>query len=259
MMERSTPAANVPDSDGPNISVVVPVHNEAGNIAPQLADLFAILEQRTGCFEVIYVDDGSSDGTAGELGVARQQHGSRLRVIFHDSVCGQSTALYTGVRAARHDWIVTLDGDGQNDPADIPTILDAATRSGSQKIMVCGHRVARRDSTLRRLSSRAANAVRRRLLGDGTPDSGCGLKAFPRELFLQLPYFDHMHRFLPSLVLRQGGHVESIPVSHRPRLRGRSKYGLRNRFWVGIVDTLGVAWLQRREKRPNQVFGDLYD
>lgn len=259
----ATTAAASDASDRPgqwqqSVSVVVPVHNEAGNISPQIGEIFSALEPWPAPFEVIYVNDGSTDTTALELLEARARYGDGLRVVNHATVCGQSTAIFTGVRAARHDWIVTLDGDGQNDAMDVPRALASARAAGGGDILVCGHRTHRRDTWLRRVSSRVANTVRRSLLRDGTPDTGCGLKAFPRRLFLELPYFDHMHRFLSALVLRQGGRVISIPVSHRPRERGSSKYGLHDRLWAGIVDMLGVAWLQRREKRPRstQEFDD---
>lgn len=235
-----------------DISVVVPVHNEQDNIRPQIEEIFAALEGQT-ALEVIYVDDGSTDGTLERLRTESHRWQGRLRVVVHPSPCGQSTAIYSGIRAARSPWIVTLDGDRQNDPADIPALLRAARESGHPRLMVIGHRVQRRDTWIRRLSSRVANGVRGALLRDRTPDTGCGLKVFPRELFLALPYFDHMHRFLSALVLREGGEVLSLPVSHRPRRQGRSKYGLHNRLWAGIVDMLGVAWLQKREKRPAHV------
>lgn len=234
------------------ISVVVPVRNEADNIQPQVGEIFSALDGRMD-FEVIYVDDGSTDDTLRQLIEARGRCQGRLRVLTHDSGRGQSTAIYSGVRAARHRWIVTLDGDGQNDPSDIPALLESVRAGGDMNIMAIGQRVKRHDSWFRRFCSRVANGVRRTVLRDSTVDTGCGLKVFPRDLFLELPYFDHMHRFLSALVLRQGGKVISVPVSHRPRRRGRSKYGLHDRLWVGIVDMLGVAWLQRRERRPAQV------
>jgi len=234
------------------LSVVVPVRNEADNIRPQVEEIFAALDGLAS-FEVIYVDDGSTDDTLHRLCRERARRDGALRVLSHPAVCGQSTAIHSGVCAARHPWIVTLDGDRQNDPADIARLLEEIRRAGSDRLMVTGHRVQRRDTPIRRLSSRVANSVRRALLRDGTPDTGCGLKVFPRELFLSLPYFDHMHRFLSALVLRQGGEVRSVPVAHRPRPSGRSKYGVCNRLWVGIVDLMGVAWLRRREKRPAQV------
>jgi len=234
------------------LSIIVPVHNEAENIRPQVEEIFSTLGDRPG-IEVVYVDDGSTDDTLRELRSGQARWGKRLRILAHDTVRGQSAAIHTGVRAASNSWIATLDGDGQNDPSDIPRLLDEARRAGSSKVMVIGQRVDRRDKWVRRASSRVANAVRGALLRDATPDSGCGLKVFPRELFLDLPCFDHMHRFLSALVLREGGQTQSIPVSHRPRRHGRSKYGLRNRLWVGIIDLMGVAWLQRRAIRADHV------
>jgi dolichol-phosphate mannosyltransferase len=171
--------------------------------------------------------------------------------LRHKASCGQSMAIHTGVKAARAPWIATLDADGQNDPADIPKLWEVARAAlPSPPLLVAGHRTRRRDTWSKRAASRLANAIRRRLLGDGTPDTGCGLKLFRRDLFLELPAFDHMHRFLPALVLRQGGTVVSVPVNHRPRERGRSNYGVLDRLWVGIVDLCGVMWLRRRAKRP---------
>jgi dolichol-phosphate mannosyltransferase len=161
------------------------------------------------------------------------------------------------VRAARHSVIATLDGDGQNDPADIPRLLDDYLRGFAEGTrLVTGHRVQRRDTWLRRMSSRIANGVRSRLLHDHTPDTGCGLKVFARDDFLALPFFDHMHRFLPALIARHGGRIVSLPVNHRPRTRGKSKYGVTNRLWVGITDLLGVMWLRRRAVQPEIVYGE---
>lgn len=230
------------------LSIVIPLHNEAANIHPLLDELFAVLAGYV-AFEVVCIDDGSRDDTLERLREQQLRRHGQLRILQHARRCGQSFAIHAGVRAARHPWIATLDGDGQNDPADIPRLLETATRA-SMPVLVIGHRVRRQDAPIRRLSSRVANAVRRRLLSDDTPDTGCGLKVLPRELFMALPRFDHMHRFLSALVLREGGRVRSVPVTHRPRLRGRSKYGLHNRLWVGIVDLIGVAWLQRRGHCP---------
>ena len=234
----------------PLVSVVVPVRNEAPNIAPLVAEIEAALAALP--HEIVYVDDGSTDGTPVALREAAAgllAEGLRLRWLRHSRSCGQSAAVATGVRAAHGEWIATLDGDGQNDPADIPRLLRRAQREGGA-VLVAGHRVARRDTWVKRRTSRIANAVRSRLLGDATPDSGCGLKVFPRALFLDLPAFDHMHRFLPALVLRAGGRVVSEPVNHRPRLRGRSNYGTLDRLAVSLFDLMGVAWLQRRASRP---------
>ena len=237
------------DFDG-GVSVIVPVKNEADNVLPLIEEIHAALDGRFD-FELIYVDDGSSDATPQRLAEAATRF-PRLRSIRHRESCGQSTAVATGVRAARHAWIATLDGDGQNDPADLPRLLAAlspAQRTAGLDLVI-GWRTARHDSLVRKLSSRIANGVRGGLLGDRTPDTGCGLKLFSREVFLRLPFFDHMHRFLPALVLRDGGHVASVPVNHRPRTAGTSKYGIGNRLWVGIVDMFGVMWLKRRMKRP---------
>jgi dolichol-phosphate mannosyltransferase len=241
----------------PLLSVVVPVRNEAPNIAPLVAEIAAALAAFP--HEIIYVDDGSTDGTPAALREAEAALPDNvpLRRLRHRFGCGQSAAIATGVRAARGEWIATLDGDGQNDPADIPRLLRRAQAEGAAVaassgggVLVAGHRVARRDTVAKRWTSRIANAVRARLLHDRTPDSGCGLKVFPRALFLDLPRFDHMHRFLPALVLRAGGRVVSEPVNHRPRLRGRSNYGTLDRLAVSLFDLVGVAWLQRRASRP---------
>jgi dolichol-phosphate mannosyltransferase len=234
------------------LSVIVPVKDEAENILPLIEQVHAALDGRAD-YELIYVDDGSTDATPQRLAEACARF-PRLRVIRHRRSCGQSTALLTGVRAACHPWIATLDGDCQNDPADIPVLLQAVSpgQRAPQLDLVLGWRKDRHDSGLRRLSSRIANGVRGGLLGDRTPDTGCGLKVFSRDLFLSLPFFDHLHRFLPALALRQGAAVVSMPVRHRPRTQGCSKYGVHNRLWVGIVDLFGVIWLQHRMTHPER-------
>ncbi len=232
----------------PEVAVVVPARNEAGNVGPLIAEIAAALAGRAA--EIIFVDDGSDDGTDRALAETGARH-AELRVVRHARPRGQSTAIVSGVRAARADVIVTMDGDGQNDPADMPALLAAyADAGGGDAVMIAGHRVNRRDTWLRRLSSRVANGVRGGLLGDATPDTGCGLKVFSRRAFLHMPAFDHMHRFLPALMIRAGGRVVSVPVNHRPRTRGTSKYGVWNRLWVGIVDLFGVIWLIRRPANP---------
>ena len=231
----------------PELSVVVPVFNEQDNVAPLVREIVAAL-RGLAAFEIIFVDDHSRDGTLAVL-QALKADVPELRVLQHAAQSGQSAAIRNGVKAARGAWIATLDGDGQNDPADIPRLL-ARAEAEDGPILVAGHRVNRRDSWVKRRSSRIANRVRARLLGDATPDTGCGLKVFPRALFLDLPHFDHMHRFLPALVLRQGGRVVSEPVNHRPRLRGASNYGTLDRLAVSLFDLVGMVWLQRRWRRP---------
>ncbi|MEW6590136.1 MAG: glycosyltransferase family 2 protein [Pseudomonadota bacterium] len=232
------------------LSVVVPVKNEQDNVEPLVREIAAALAG-TATFEIVYVNDGSTDATQARLDALKTEF-PMLRVIRHRESCGQSRAVTTGVTAARHEWIATLDGDGQNDPADIPALLAklADPTQPAHLELLAGWRSKRNDTFVRRISSKIANGVRSRMLRDDTPDTGCGLKLFARETFLALPNFDHMHRFLPALVLRNGGAVVSVPVHHRPRERGTSKYGIHNRLWVGIVDLFGVAWLQRRVRLP---------
>jgi dolichol-phosphate mannosyltransferase len=229
----------------PQLSVVVPVFNERDNIPPLLAEIAAALRGRI-AYEVIYVDDDSTDDSRAVLAAQKASH-PELRVLHHVVRSGQSTAVWNGVRAAQSPWIATLDGDGQNDPADLPKLL--AARDGTPDVrLFAGWRTTRRDSFNKRISSKVANAVRSRMLKDATPDTGCGLKLFEREVFLRLPYFDHMHRYLPALVKRAGFSIQSVPVGHRPRTAGTSKYGMLDRLWVGLADLRGVAWLMRRGK-----------
>jgi dolichol-phosphate mannosyltransferase len=232
------------------LSVVVPVRNEGPNIAPLIAEIRAATAALGGA-EIVYVDDGSTDDTQERL-AAEAAAGDLVR-LRHARSYGQSAAIISGVRAARGPWIATLDGDGQNDPADIPALFaraKAEAAAGPRPVLVAGHRVNRKDTVVKRLTSRIANRVRASLLRDATPDTGCGLKLFRREDFLELPQFDHMHRYLPALFLRAGGRVVSVPVNHRPRLRGRSNYGTLDRLAVGVADLFGVMWLQRRWQRP---------
>ena len=234
------------------ISIVVPVFNEADNILPLLEEIDHAMSQAE-AHEIIYIDDGSNDGTETVLKQAMQRF-KALRVIRHQQSCGQSTAIHTGVRAANYHWVATLDGDGQNDPADIPHLYEVFTHQAQAHPdlwMVAGWRNKRHDSKWRLFSSRLANGVRSALLGDNTPDTGCGLKLFLRDKFLLLPYFNHMHRFLPALVIRSGGKVLSEPVNHRARENGHSKYGTLDRLSAGIIDLLGVMWLQKRARVPN--------
>ena len=238
-----------PDSfSAPNlqVSVVIPVCNEQDNVLPLAREIHATLAARYR-HETIFVDDGSTDDTAEAVRAARSGGMPQIRLIRHAVRSGQSAAVATGARAARAPWIATLDGDGQNDPADIPKLLDRAGEASSPGLrLVMGNRTTRRDTWLRRLASRVANGVRGGLLRDGTPDTGCGIKVFDRAVFLDMPRFDHMHRFMPALFQREGYEVVSVPVNHRERTRGKSKYGLHNRLWVGIVDLVGMMWLIRR-------------
>jgi dolichol-phosphate mannosyltransferase len=231
----------------PGLSVVVPVRNEAGNIAPLVAEIAAALANRTS-FEIIYVNDGSSDTSEQEL-FALMRERPWLRQIRHAVPCGQSAAVRTGVVAARAPIIVTLDGDGQNDPAFIPKLVDAIiTHDGRPVGLVAGQRVGRKASGFKKIQSRIANAVRGSVLRDGTRDTGCGLKAFPRDVFLALPYFDGLHRFLPALVRREGFEIAYVDVVDRQRQHGQSNYGMWDRLWIGILDLAGVWWLIKRRR-----------
>ena len=240
------------DGDGPGfpeLAVVVPVHDEAENIGPLVDEITAALDGRVD-YEIVYVDDGSDDDTPLRLRDIAARI-PRLRHVRHLRRAGQSAAIATGVRQARAPVIATLDGDGQNDPGDIVGLLSILGATDEpDRLMITGRRAKRRDSWLKRAASRVANTVRARLLEDATPDTGCGLKVFTRAAFLEMPAFDHMHRFLPALMVRQGGRVVSVPVNHRARTRGVSSYGIWDRLWVGVVDLLGVMWLRRRAIAP---------
>jgi dolichol-phosphate mannosyltransferase len=233
----------------PVISVVVPVKDEAGNVGPLAREIAAALTGEP--HEVLFVDDGSSDGTAQALAALKTDL-PQLRVLRHGRNLGQSRGIRTGVQAARGEIIVTLDGDGQNDPADIPTLV-SRLRTEPELAMVSGVRVKRQDSASRRLASRLGNGFRSALLGDGATDTGCGLKAFRRQAFLDLPYFDHLHRFLIAMIQREGGKVAYVAVNHRPRLTGASKYTNFGRLLVSVQDLLGVRWLQRRHRGPADI------
>lgn len=231
------------------LSVIIPMLNEAENAATLVHEVRDALEGRVD-YEIIVVDDGSSDATF-EILTGLRRSVPRLQPARHVQNYGQSAAIATGVRLARAPWVATLDGDGQNDPADIPSLYASARQDArGAPLLVAGNRRKRHDGWLRRVSSRVANGVRQSVLRDACPDTGCGLKLFPRETFLRLPQFDHMHRFLPALFIRAGGQVVNVPVNHRPRVRGQSKYGVRNRLWVGLIDLAGVGWLQRRRLQP---------
>jgi glycosyltransferase involved in cell wall biosynthesis len=234
----------------PAVSIVVPVRNEAGNIAPLVAEIAAALAAR-GSFEIVYVDDGSTDATAAELS-AQMAERPWLRQIRHAVSCGQSAAVRTGVLAARAALVVTLDGDGQNDPAFILPLIAALEKGAPRIALVAGQRVGRKATGFKKFQSRVANGVRALVLRDGTRDTGCGLKAFRRDVFLALPYFDGLHRFLPALTRREGYEIAYVDVVDRPRRAGVSNYGMWDRLWIGILDLAGVWWLIRRRARVPQ-------
>ena len=238
----------------PAVTVVVPVRNEAGNVAPLVAEIAGALDAQW-AFEVVYVDDGSSDGTGAELARLNAQF-PWLRHLRHRQSCGQSAAVRSGVQAARAPIVVTLDGDGQNDPKFLPAMIRALEQGAPGIGLVAGQRVGRKASGFKRLQSRIANGVRAAVLRDGTRDTGCGLKAFRRDVFLRLPYFDGLHRFLPALVKREGFEIGYVDVVDRPRGAGVSNYGMWDRLWVGILDLAGVWWLIRRRKRVPEIVED---
>lgn len=239
------------NSNDPAVAVVVPVRNEAGNIAPLVAEIAAALQGQWP-FEVVYVNDGSTDGTEAELARLMALH-PFLRRVRHKQSCGQSSAVRSGVAAARAPLVVTIDGDGQNNPAFIPAMIRALEAGNPKMGLVAGQRVGRKSGGFKKLQSRIANAVRNAVLRDGTRDTGCGLKAFRRDMFLGLPYFDGLHRFLPALVKRDGYDIGYVEVVDRPRGTGVSNYGLWDRLWVGILDLAGVWWLVRRKKRVPEI------
>lgn len=235
----------------PELSVVVPVHDESGNVVALLDAVEAALRGVV-AFEAVFVDDCSGDDTAAVLLDYARSH-PWLVVLQHRNNCGQSTAVRSGVRGARGALVATLDGDGQNDPSFLPKLIEALERGGPPTGLIAGQRVGRKDTGFKRFQSRVANGVRSAVLRDGTRDTGCGLKAFRRDVFLALPYFDGLHRFLPALVRRDGYKVAYVDVVDRPRLHGVSNYGMWDRLWVGILDLCGVWWLIRRRKRVPQI------
>ncbi len=244
------PSQKVTELNKPELAVVVPVHNEAENLGMLIGEIRTALDPVCKEYEIIYIDDGSSDDSVDRL-LAIKKECPQLRVLRHLKCSGQSAAIMTGVKAARAGVIATLDGDGQNDPADIPALYAAFRQAPARdRLLVAGLRAKRRDSWIKRFSSKFANKIRGGFLKDNTADTGCGLKVFTRAAFMDMPHFDHMHRFLPALMIRGGGSVVSVAVNHRPRERGLSKYGTLDRLAVGIVDLLGVFWLQRRASRP---------
>lgn len=229
------------------LSIVIPMFNESENVLRLLDESQAVLK-KIGAGEIICIDDSSDDNTFEMLNKARNQW-PVIEIAKHQHRCGQSAALWTGLQMARGDWIATLDGDGQNNPADIPKLIEALANN-PELSLVAGQRAERQDHWKKRVTSKIANAVRARLLRDRTPDTGCGLKLIKKTVLPSLPYFDHMHRYLPALIQRAGGKIMSVPVSHRSRKHGKSKYGTWDRLRVGIVDLFGVAWLQRRAHFP---------
>jgi dolichol-phosphate mannosyltransferase len=228
------------------VSIVVPVRNEADNVAPLIAEITSALDGRW-LYEVIYVNDGSTDATAERLAAIMKQR-PNLRQIRHANSTGQSAAVRSGVRAARGAIVATLDGDGQNNPAFLPDLVLAIEKGGGRVGLAAGQRVGRKDTGFKKMQSRVANAVRSSILSDGTRDTGCGLKAFPRDVYLAMPYFDGLHRFMPALVRREGFDIAYVDVLDRPRHSGVSNYGFFDRLWIGIMDLAGVWWLIRRKK-----------
>jgi len=244
------PDTNASTATSPAVSVVVPVRNEAENVRPLTDEIAAALNGRWR-FELVFVNDGSTDGTEAALAALKAER-PWLRQLKHETSCGQSAAVRSGVAAARAPVVATLDGDGQNDPSFIPALL-TALEQGSNIGLVAGQRVGRRSGGFKKLQSRIANGVRAAILRDGTRDTGCGLKAFRRDAFLALPYFDGLHRFLPALFRRDGYAIAYVDVIDRPRRHGVSNYGLWDRLWVGILDLAGVRWLIRRRKHVPKV------
>jgi dolichol-phosphate mannosyltransferase len=238
---------DLPSSDSAvSVSIVVPVRNEAENIGPLIEEIAAALDGRWP-YEIIYVNDGSTDATAERLATVMKQR-KNLRQLQHATSTGQSAAVRSGVRAAHGAIVATLDGDGQNNPVFLPDLIAAIEKGGEHVGLVAGQRVGRRDTGFKKFQSRVANGIRNGILHDGTRDTGCGLKAFRRDVFLMMPYFDGLHRFLPALVRREGYEIAYVDVIDRPRRSGVSNYGFFDRLWIGIMDLAGVWWLIRRKK-----------
>lgn len=233
----------------PDLSVVIPVQNEEENIRMLIDEVRQSLDGVLN-YELIYVNDGSTDSTLDILEQYRAGF-SLLKIISHEKSAGQSTAVRTGIKHAISPVIATLDGDGQNDPADIPALFETLNQhAGTGVVLVNGYRKKRRDTFVKRMSSRLANGIRSWLLDDDTPDTGCGLKVFHRAAYLEIPFFDHLHRFLPAMMINGGGKVMSVEVNHRERQLGSSHYGFFDRLWVGIFDLMGVIWLKSRTTHP---------
>jgi glycosyltransferase involved in cell wall biosynthesis len=233
-----------------DLSIVTPVRNEALNVEPLAREIALALGARP--YELIFVDDGSRDDTA-EQALALRRKDPRVRLLRHGESAGQSVAIRTGVRAARASIVLTIDGDGQNDPAFLPRLVEALELAGPGCGLVQGQRLRRKDGGFKALQSRIANSVRAALLADGARDTGCGMKCFPREVYFALPFFDALHRFMPALVRREGYDVVFVDVVDRPRRAGVSNYGLFDRLWVGLVDLVGVRWLIARRRRAPAV------
>ena len=240
----------------PVISIVIPAHNEQHNVEPLILELMAIKDQLPAS-EIIFIDDGSTDQTLVELQRVKSEFIPDLRILSNQLSVGQSTAILSGVRVAKGRFVVTLDADGQNPPSDIPAMVDAAlTQPLDSHFCIAGHRHQRQDTSWKKFQSRIANSVRRAILRDGTPDTGCALKVIPRDTWLHLPAFDHMHRFLPALIQRIGGEVVVQKVSHRPRLHDQSKYAMSDRFLAGVIDLAGMLWLGRRTRMTSFIETD---
>lgn len=243
-------ASSANPTDTPRLSVVVPAYNEEENIVPLAEEIVAALSSLPGGFELILVDDASTDATAQCI---RNIGLPQVRGVFHRVNCGQSAAVGTGFQAARGEWVATLDGDGQNDPADIPAMLAQAMQSGVD--CVTGVRRNRRDTFIRRFSSRTANGFRNWITGDQVSDSGCGIRVVRRSALREIPVFNGMHRFMPTLLRGQGFSVVETTVNHRERVRGTSKYGVHNRLWRGIRDCFGIRWYLKRAVRSDRLGG----
>ena len=239
-------------SEAVELSIVVPVHNEEGNAGNLAREIAAALEGRA--FEMVFVDDASTDATLDELVAARSEL-PQLRILTHRKNSGQSRAIRSGMRAARAPIVGTLDGDGQNDPADLPALYRALTRPDAPEklAMVMGRRASRKDTAWKRFGSRFANNIRQKLLKDGCDDSGCGIKVLKRSVFLELPYFDHMHRYMPALINAEGYSAEYMDVNHRGRIHGVSKYTNFGRLGAAVSDLRGVTWLMKRRRLPDGV------
>ena len=241
-------------SDAVELSVVVPVHNEAGNAANLVREIASALEGRA--YEMLFVNDASTDSTLDELIEVRKEV-PQLRILTHRKNAGQSRAIRTGVMHARAPIVGTLDGDGQNDPADLPELYRTLTRPDAPEklAMVMGRRAKRQDTAWKRFGSRFANKIRQKILKDGCDDSGCGIKVVKRDVFLRLPYFDHIHRYMPAIIRAEGFTAEFVDVNHRGRVHGASKYTNFGRLWAAFSDLRGVTWLMTRRRLPEGVDG----